>query len=52
MLRFGRVDDGTMEFIATPGRNADAGLAQHGTEQCGGEAALEAFLNQKSQLRG
>jgi hypothetical protein len=26
MLRFGRVDDGTMEFKATPGRrNADAG---------------------------
>jgi monooxygenase len=31
MLRFGRVDDGTMEFKAAPGgRNADVGVAQHG----------------------
>ena len=31
MLRFGRVDDGTMEFKPAPGlRNAAAGLAQHG----------------------
>jgi monooxygenase len=31
MLRFGRMDDGTMEFKAAPSRrNADAGLAQHG----------------------
>jgi len=31
MLRFGRVDDGTMEFKAAPGgRNADAGVVQHG----------------------
>ena len=31
MLRFGRVDDGTMEFKAVPGgRRADAGVAQHG----------------------
>ena len=31
MLRFGRVDDGTMEFKAAPGeRNGDAVLAQHG----------------------
>jgi hypothetical protein len=31
MLRFGRVDDGTMEFKAAPrGRNADAAVAQHG----------------------
>ena len=29
MLRFGRVDDGTMEFKAAPGRNAGAGVAQH-----------------------
>jgi monooxygenase len=31
MLRFGRVDDGTMEFKAViGGRRADAGVAQHG----------------------
>jgi monooxygenase len=31
MLRFGRVDDGTMEFKAAPsGRNADGVVAQHG----------------------
>ena len=31
MLRFGRLDDGTMEFKAAPReRKADAGLAQHG----------------------
>jgi hypothetical protein len=31
MLRFGRVEDGTMEVKAAPGgRNADAGVAQHG----------------------
>jgi cation diffusion facilitator CzcD-associated flavoprotein CzcO len=31
MLRFGRVDDGTMEFKAAPGaRPADAEVAQHG----------------------
>jgi monooxygenase len=31
MLRYGRVDDGTMEFKPAPGeRNTDAGLTQHG----------------------
>jgi hypothetical protein len=31
MLRFGRIDDGTMEFKPAPrGRNVDAGVAQRG----------------------